>query len=83
MKKWEMALVVGMFEVVIGIVLLLWAFQAVEPINISFPTPSTVKAELETFFLGPLLFGLLLLGMGIGYLAITYTIYRLEKNIAQ
>ena len=80
-KKWEQSIVMGIFAVVVGCILLLWAFQAVEQINIEFEG-DVVIASLDTFFLAPLVFGLLLIGSGIAYLAVTYTIYKLEKQIA-
>jgi len=80
MKKWEETIVMGMFDLVVGCILLLWAFQARKPINIEFED-SIVIASLDTFFLYPLIFGFMLLGMGAAYLAATYVIWKLEKKI--
>jgi len=90
MKKWEQSLVSGAFGLVIGVVLLAWAFQAVEPIELNVYTHKNIIGEeildrVETgfgvFFILPLVGGILLIGVGIAEMGATWDIRKLEKQI--
>jgi cell division protein FtsX len=80
MKQWEQIAVVGVFFLAIGIVLMMWGFQAVEPIDIQ-QTPEEIIASLDPTFILLLMVGMLLIGGGTGFLACTFPIYKLEKQL--
>lgn len=74
MKKWEAHLVMGVFSLIIGIILMVWAFQAVEPIIVKVYVHTNILGEtiydsvevsLDKFFLIPLLIGMILVGVGL------------------
>ena len=92
MKKWEIHLVVGIFGVIIGAILIVWAFQAVEPIIVNVYTHENifgdeifdnVEVSLDEFFLYPLIFGLVVVGMGLTEMGVVYEFYKLEKQIEE
>jgi len=82
MKKWESTLVSAIFLLSIGAILLLWAFSVEEPIKVEF-LDDTVHVSGNPWFLGPLMFGWAFLGMGMGCLATTYIVYKLERKLAE
>ena len=90
MKKWEAHLVMGVFSLIIGVILMVWAFQAVEPIIVKVYVHTNILGEtiydnvevsLDNFFLIPLLIGMILVGVGLGDTAVVYELYKLEKQI--
>lgn len=90
MKKWETALVAGVFLLIIGVILMGWAFQALEPIRVEVHTHRNILGEtiyddvetsLDTFFIFPLLIGTGFIGVGLGLTGVVYDLYKLEKQI--
>ena len=89
MKKWEQFLVSGAFGIIIGVVLL-WTFQAIEPIEVTVYTHEnifgekifdSVETDIDAFFVIPLVLGMILIGCGIGEIAAVWELRKLEKRI--
>ena len=78
MKHWKLTVVEGVFSLVVGVVLMMWGFQAVEPIDLEFTLP-TVTASLDPTFILLFIVGMGLIGNGVGILACARRIYKLEK----
>lgn len=86
MKKWEALAISAMWTVILGIVFTAWAIQAVEPINLEmWQEGDQVMAEatLDTTFIGILMAGEFLFGMGIGEFFGAYVSYKLEKRVSR
>lgn len=77
-----MSLVTGIFFFVIGVIVSAWGFQAAEPINID-QTGNQIIATLDPTFIMLFMFGLFLIGLGVGEFSSSYTIYKLEKQIME
>jgi len=85
LKKWEANGVEGFFLLVIGIIVIIWGFQAVEPIQIEHTwglSGCYIKASLDPTFVVLFMVGCLLLGFGLGVLGCVGTIYKLEKKLS-
>ena len=82
MKKSEQIAVTGVFSLAIGIVIVMWGFQVVGPIDIQ-QTSEEIMASLDTTFVILFIVGTLLIGCGIGFLACTSPIDKLEKQLPQ
>lgn len=83
LKKWEQRLVFGIFAIAIGIIVIAWDCQAINPIEIKQIGDQFSRATLNTTFIGLLLTGFFLIGGGIGEASCSYAIYKLEKQIAK
>ena len=80
MKQWEKIGVSGLFSLAIGIVVMMWGFQALERIDIQ-QTAGKIVASLDVTFIVLFMVGMLLIGCGIGFLACTFPIYKMEKQL--
>lgn len=80
MKKWELVAVSGILELALGVTVVLWGFQAMEPIHIEHAA-THIAASLDTTFILLLIAGFSLCGMAIADLAIAPIIYNLEKQL--
>lgn len=88
MKKWEMNIVEGFFMFIIGVVLLLWGTSIHIPsaYNTFLGIPYQVNPEFGSLFsqmLELLLLGMFLVGIGLGSMFSSLTIYALEKKIPE
>ena len=86
MKKWEMFTVQAVFALIFAAVLIIWAIQAREPIEIEQVIrvgADDVEANIDTFFLIPLIAGYVALGYGVAGIFAACEIYRLEKRLEE
>jgi hypothetical protein len=79
LQKWEEAAVSGLFFLAIGAILIVWGFQAAEQIQVE-QIGSQVTASLDPTFIVLFMCGCFSVGLGVGALSFTYTIYKLEKQ---
>jgi hypothetical protein len=88
MKKWESNVIVGFFMFAIGLVLVLWGTSIHIPsaYNTFLGIPYQVNPEFASSFvqmIGLLLVGVFLIGMGLGSMVSSLTIYTLEKKLPE
>ncbi|UCC33897.1 MAG: hypothetical protein JSW53_02535 [Candidatus Bathyarchaeota archaeon] len=81
MKKWEQIGMIGVFALTIGVILSAWGFLAVDEIRME-QIGDQVTATFDPTFVVLLMFGSFFVGLGIGELTSTYTIHKLEKQLA-
>lgn len=90
MKKWEEYAVAGTMCLVIAAMLLLWGCHSLTSIDVEdlvevehglLATKVSVHFEELRLPFALILFGCLLLGMGLGILGSVYDFYKLEKRV--
>lgn len=75
LKKWELYLVLGIAELLIAFILIIWAFQSLDK-----SIQLARHGEIDVFFIWPLIFGFLLLGSGSTDLGVVPVFYKMEKE---
>jgi len=87
MKEWQQNHIGSTVVIISGICLMLWAntIEIPQAYRTFFGIPYEVNPEYRFAFfevMGALLVGVLIIGVGLGLLSNTYSIYRLEKKLA-
>lgn len=91
MERYQQFLMLSFFSIVLGITLILWSLQAVEPIEVDtlvhlhynlfgekIYDGVDVTASFDVFFILPLIFGCFLIGNGLGTIT-TALFYKFKK----
>ena len=79
LQKWEIIGISGLICLFIGAIFVAWGIQAVEQIHIE-QIGGQIIASLNPTFVVLFMIGYFSVGLGIGAIACTYTIYKLEKQ---
>ena len=82
MKGWELVAVIGVFLILLGAMSLLYSsslYNSQDLYRLSLSGGSLTDLS----FTYPMLMGTLVIGMGVGFLACTYPIYKLEEDKAK
>ena len=81
MKNWEANLIEGVSFLLIGVIIIIFTFQIIEPIDF-LESGNLISASLNSTFILLFMAGFFFVGAGIAQAAISSTIYKLEKKLS-
>ena len=81
MKNWEANLIEGVSFLFIGVIVIIFTFQIIEPIDF-LESGNLISASLNSTFILLFMAGFFFVGAGIAQAAISSTIYKLEKKLS-
>ena len=81
MKNWEANLIEGVSFLLIGVIIIIFTFQIIEPIDF-LESGNLISASLNPTFILLFMAGFFFVGAGIAQAAISSTIYKLEKKVS-
>ena len=82
MNNWKMNLIEGITFLVIGLILLIFNFFAIDPIEIV-QKGNQIRPSLNATFVVLIMGGSFFVGAGVAQAAITSTIYKVENDIGE
>ena len=80
MNDWKMNLIEGITFLFIGLILLIFNFFSIDPIEI-IKNGNQISSSLNATFVVLIMGGSFLVGAGVAQSAVTSTIYKMEKQI--
>jgi hypothetical protein len=80
LHSWQANLIEGASFLAIGLIIIMYDFQIVNPIDFTH-NGQGFSASLNPLFVLLFIIGFLFTGAGIAQAAVTYTIYKLEKRL--
>ena len=81
MKNWEANLIEGVSFLFIGVIIIIFTFQIIEPIDF-LESGNLISASLNSTFVFLFMAGFFFVGAGIAQAAISSTIHKLEKKLS-